>query len=305
MTLLTYGHAWKLARQRATRLAVWSRRFGTFSVPLAVIGVIFHRTGAADGMAGLAVLALFVGCALLGMISGILALIRIWNDGYDGTRFAFIGMIWSLVVLILPAATVPALFTLPRLWQATTDFADPPTFVETARQIAAGEHQPNQMPPGQEAAQKAAYPTVVPLRVDLPVVEAYELALQLVESNGWQIVARHPPREILRPRPTPPALARSSRRAPNPSTNRQPPKEERAAEESLALKEYSAATIEAIARTRFYGFKDDVIIRLTPLQAETRIDMRSASRFGEFDFGVNARRIVDYLGELRDRAAER
>jgi hypothetical protein len=48
------------------------------------------------------------------------------------------------------------------------------------------------------------------------------------------------------------------------------------------------------------GFRDDVVIRLTPLGQGTRVDMRSASRFGDHDLGANASRIRSLLEDLDD-----
>ena len=58
--------------------------------------------------------------------------------------------------------------------------------------------------------------------------------------------------------------------------------------------------IEATAATAFFGFKDDVVIRVTPASgaAGSRIDMRSVSRIGRSDLGVNARRIRAFLRAL-------
>ncbi len=56
--------------------------------------------------------------------------------------------------------------------------------------------------------------------------------------------------------------------------------------------------IEAVARVPWWGFRDDVVIRLTPIAGGTRIDIRSKSRIGEGDLGVNARRISAWLDRL-------
>lgn len=56
--------------------------------------------------------------------------------------------------------------------------------------------------------------------------------------------------------------------------------------------------IEATDTTRFFGFKDDVVIRIKPAGAGSRIDIRSLSRVGRSDLGVNARRIRAYLARL-------
>ncbi len=60
----------------------------------------------------------------------------------------------------------------------------------------------------------------------------------------------------------------------------------------------STGRIEATDTTRFFGFKDDVVIRLTPWGSGTRVDLRSVSRVGRSDVGTNARRIEDFLDEL-------
>ncbi len=56
--------------------------------------------------------------------------------------------------------------------------------------------------------------------------------------------------------------------------------------------------IEAIATTFWFGFKDDVIVRITPVSGGSRVDMRSVSREGTGDIGTNANRIRSYLREL-------
>jgi uncharacterized protein (DUF1499 family) len=53
--------------------------------------------------------------------------------------------------------------------------------------------------------------------------------------------------------------------------------------------------IEAVATTRWFGFKDDVVVRLTPAAGGARIDVRSKSRVGRSDVGANARRIERFL----------
>jgi uncharacterized protein (DUF1499 family) len=57
--------------------------------------------------------------------------------------------------------------------------------------------------------------------------------------------------------------------------------------------------IEANDRSRWFGFIDDVVIRIAASGAGSRVDMRSSSRHGRGDFGVNAARIRAYLAALR------
>lgn len=60
----------------------------------------------------------------------------------------------------------------------------------------------------------------------------------------------------------------------------------------------TAGRIEATATTFWFGFKDDIAIRLTPVGKHTQVDVRSLSRVGIGDFGTNAERIKAYLALL-------
>jgi uncharacterized protein (DUF1499 family) len=60
----------------------------------------------------------------------------------------------------------------------------------------------------------------------------------------------------------------------------------------------TAGRIEATATTPWFGFKDDVVVRVEPNPAGSRVDVRSVSRVGQSDVGTNARRIRAYLARL-------
>ncbi|OJA05210.1 DUF1499 domain-containing protein [Halomonas sp. QHL1] len=59
--------------------------------------------------------------------------------------------------------------------------------------------------------------------------------------------------------------------------------------------------LEATATTRWFGFEDDVVIRLTEIENGVQVDMRSASRLGAGDVGTNAARIEQFLTALEVR----
>jgi uncharacterized protein (DUF1499 family) len=67
---------------------------------------------------------------------------------------------------------------------------------------------------------------------------------------------------------------------------------------TLVATDSSAGRIEATATTPWFGFKDDVVIRVAPDPAGSRVDVRSVSRVGQSDVGTNARRIRAYLARL-------
>ena len=61
----------------------------------------------------------------------------------------------------------------------------------------------------------------------------------------------------------------------------------------------AAGRIEATDTTFWFGFKDDVVIRVRPADRGSRVDVRSLSRVGGGDAGTNAKRIRAYLDALR------
>jgi uncharacterized protein (DUF1499 family) len=59
--------------------------------------------------------------------------------------------------------------------------------------------------------------------------------------------------------------------------------------------------IEATDTTRYFGFKDDVVIRIVADNGETVVDVRSKSRLGRSDVGTNAARIRSFREKLLAR----
>lgn len=67
----------------------------------------------------------------------------------------------------------------------------------------------------------------------------------------------------------------------------------------------SVYVIEAVATSRWYGFKDDFIVRVAPRNdGGVRIDVRSKSRVGLSDLGANAARIRKFLELVKAQAGQ-
>lgn len=76
----------------------------------------------------------------------------------------------------------------------------------------------------------------------------------------------------------------------------------RAAEEmgwDIVAADSAAMRIEATATTRWFGFKDDVVVRIEPAPSGSRVDVRSVSRVGRSDVGTNSSRIRAYLHRIQ------
>ena len=68
---------------------------------------------------------------------------------------------------------------------------------------------------------------------------------------------------------------------------------------SIVKSDAATGVIDADARSRFFGFTDDIAIRVTPTSGGSRVDIRSGSRQGRGDFGVNAGRVRGFLAALK------
>ena len=63
----------------------------------------------------------------------------------------------------------------------------------------------------------------------------------------------------------------------------------------IAREDQSAGLVEAVDTTFWFGFKDDVIIRVGARGDGSVIDVRSVSRVGRSDLGKNADRIREFV----------
>lgn len=64
--------------------------------------------------------------------------------------------------------------------------------------------------------------------------------------------------------------------------------------------EAAEGRIEATDTTAWWGFKDDIVIRIVPEGTGSRLDIRSMSRLGKSDIGKNAERVRAFLAKLKE-----
>jgi len=67
----------------------------------------------------------------------------------------------------------------------------------------------------------------------------------------------------------------------------------------MAAADPAQGRIEATATTFWFGFKDDIVVRIAADGSGSRVDVRSLSRIGQSDVGANARRVRDYLAKVK------
>lgn len=144
----------------------------------------------------------------------------------------------------------------PRIHDITTDTDNPPQWVALLPVREKASNGAKYAGEKLAQAQKAAYPDIQPLKLQVPPARAFERALAAAKAMDWEIAAA----------------------------------------------EAAQGRIEATATTRWFGFKDDVVIRITSEGDMSRIDVRSMSRVGRSDLGTNARRIRAYLARVLEQA---
>ncbi len=171
------------------------------------------------------------------------------------------GVVFQMLELRAAARSVPPIH------DVTTDLDNPPAFAvlnprggEEERVVPARDESMEALSPGERwrTYHKAAYGDLGTLQLNLPAVDATELAAEAAGEMGWEIAAADP----------------------------------------------AAGRVEATDTTAWFGFKDDVVIRIVAADpGVSRIDVRSVSRVGISDLGVNAARIRSYIDTLTRMAA--
>jgi uncharacterized protein (DUF1499 family) len=159
---------------------------------------------------------------------------------------------------------------------------------------------------------------VVGLGVAAPPIMMWRALQQLPHIHDISTDLERPPafvavlplrqgaRNSVEPAPATAALQRQGYPDIGPAILRLPPDQAYARAEAAAramkweivAASQQALRIEATDTTLLFGFKDDVVIRVAPDAGGSRVDVRSLSRIGGFDFGTNAKRVRDYLARL-------
>ncbi len=126
-----------------------------------------------------------------------------------------------------------------------------------------------------------AFVAILPLRAQAPVPATYPgEATARLQRDGYPDL-----QPVVVAMPPPAAFARAAAAA-------------RTMGWTIVAAEEAAGRIEATATTPWFGFTDDVVVRVRAEGAGSRIDVRSVSRVGRSDLGANARRIREYLAAL-------
>jgi uncharacterized protein (DUF1499 family) len=181
-------------------LASWSRHLAVFAAVAAVVSIVIVRFGFLEMRPALATFFGALACAGLSILVGLAAFVAIWQNGSRGMSRILLAMLIDVAVLAYPAYLGWQYRKLPPIHDITTDPIDPPRFDALSR-LRASDGANTAVYAGLYSAelQRAAYPDIEPVDLDVPVQRAYEVTLALVTKRKWLVIderAPQPPRRI-------------------------------------------------------------------------------------------------------------
>jgi hypothetical protein len=178
-----------------SRLADWSAYLAALSIPVLVIAAVGHRAGLLDAAPTYGTIALGFTLAGLAVISALAAFVTIWRDGTRGVGIAIRGLILGALVLVIPALGAWKVVTDPRLTDISTDLTNPPRFDRAYFDRGPADATIVEPGPAEAAAQKEAYPDIVPRHYPVSTARVYIEAKAIVDRRGWQILGAQEPTE--------------------------------------------------------------------------------------------------------------
>lgn len=175
-------------------LASWARNLAVFSVVAVLVSILIVRFGFLEIKPALATFFGALACAGVSILFGLAAFVAIWQNGSRGMSRILLAFLIDAVVLAYPAYLGLQYRKLPAIHDITTDPIDPPRFDALAR-LRTGEGTNPAVYAGLYSAeqQRAAYPDIETLELEIPVQRAYEVTLQLVTKRKWLIIDERPP----------------------------------------------------------------------------------------------------------------
>jgi uncharacterized protein (DUF1499 family) len=246
-----------ILEEPVSRAAVWSRRVGVFALAVAGIAIALSRAGA---LAPGNAIVVFAAALLLACLAALLsgaAAAVIWRTGRRGAAPAALGLVLALALLAWPARLVVDAIALPAINDISTDLDSPPAYMRSARALEA---RAGRTAPETSSQTRAAQKLAYP--------HVQPVLIDMEPAQAYQLALRLAKAHGWRIVDATPPSVRDG-----------------------------IGHIDATDRSLFFGFVDDIAIRITPLVSQTRIDLRSSSRIGRHDLGANARRIEAFAAD--------
>ena len=239
-------------------LATSARNLAVFSVVAVLVSILIVRFGFLEMKPALATFFGALGLTALSILVGLAGFAAIWQNGSRGMGRILLAFLINAIVLAYPAYLALQYRKLPAIHDITTDPIDPPRFEALAR-LRTGD--------GTNTAVYTGLYSAALQRQAYPDIEPVQLEIPVERAYAitLQLVNKRKWLVIDERAPAPPRRV---------------------------------GRIEAVARTPIMGFREDVAIRVMPDGEDSRVDIRSSSRYFESDLGSNAARVSKLIDDL-------
>lgn len=204
---------------------------------------------------------LFVVAAVAGFVVLVISVLKMSRGDRQDSKALVISVAATLIPLIFLGSNIVKAKDFPFIHDISTDVANPPMLMAAKTDRVDGDHGVDYQGPELAALQKAGYPDLAPLTLSDAPEKVFARSLSIIVGNGWDVLAK---------------------------SNQQLP-----------------FTIEAVDTSMLFGFKDDIVVRIQQAPVSeggkplTVVDVRSMSRQGKSDLGVNAKRIKQLLVQIQ------
>jgi uncharacterized protein (DUF1499 family) len=256
----------RIAEEPDSRTAVWARRLGLFSLAVVLVAVLIARSGLLDIIPALVTFAAGLGLAFAAILLALAAFVVIWRTGRGGLGQAVVGLLIGLALCGYPAFLFVRASNEPKIADISTDPVDPPRLEAVSRLRTRQANPVDYAGLRTREDLRKVYSDIEPLDLALPPQSAYAAVLAALAKRKDNPIA--PLWRVIDERPPIPGRRDGS--------------------------------IEVIAYTPLMVFRDDVAIRVRATREGSRIDVRSASRYGRWDFGANAKRVRSLLKDVNE-----
>lgn len=243
-------------------LASWARNLAVFAVVAVVVSILIVRFGFLEPKPALATFFGGLAIAALSILFGLAGFAAIWQNGSRGMARILLAFLIDGAILAYPAYLGLQYRKLPAIHDITTDPIDPPRFDALAR-LRTGD--------GTNPAVYAGLYSAEQQRQFYPDIEPIELEISVDRAYAIALQLVNKRKWLV-----------IDERAP------QPPRR--------------IGRIEAVARSPIMGFREDISVRVVPDGEDSRVDIRSASRYFDSDLGSNAARVKKFIDDLNTAA---
>ena len=263
--------------------AIWCQRLGIFLIPYFFLATLMHRFGGIKTPQLFVVLAIGLVIAIIAMILAIKAASDLWSKGHKGGKIMVRGIFLSLAVLLPFGYYAYLALALPLANDISTNTFNPPQFIKIEeirqQQKADGINQLAQFSDQYSERLLLAYPKVGPRRYPAGSERVFQAVNQIIQDNGWKVVARY-------------GVVES---APASDTEKLAGAKNDTVDEDITPANIS---VEVTISSPIFGYKYDSVVHIVSEDVTTLVEMRSSSRWGAHDFGVNAKIIEAFMHDL-------